>query len=183
MQLEEYLLELSDKCEKAINHFKFEMSKISTGRSNPQIIKGIKINYYDSLISLDEIANISIPEPQQLLIKPYDITSVKDIAKSIEKANIGVLPVDEGNQVRLTFPLLTVERRKEMIKNLSKYTEQAKVGVRNSRQDINKLIKSNEELSEDEQERYLNSVQKTVDSYIEKINELTKSKEEELMNK
>lgn len=117
------------------------------------------------------------------MIKPYDITSVKDIAKSIEKANIGVLPVDEGNQVRLTFPLLTVERRKEMIKNLSKYTEQAKVGVRNSRQDINKLIKSNEELSEDEQERYLNSVQKTVDSYIEKINELTKSKEEELMNK
>ncbi|AMD80977.1 ribosome recycling factor [Mycoplasmopsis canis PG 14] len=183
MEFDIYLLDLEDKSEKSISHFKFKMSKISTGRANPQIIKGVKVNYYDALTPLEELANISVPEPQQLLIKPYDITSVKDITKALEKANLGILPVDEGNQVRLTFPVLTTDRRKEMIKNLGKLSEAAKVGVRNARQDVNKAIKADEELSEDEQKNYLDRIQKNVDALIEKINSLTKEKEEELMNK
>ncbi|MCU4706408.1 ribosome recycling factor [Mycoplasma sp. CSL7503-lung] len=182
MDIELYLLELEEKNEKAIQHFKFEMSKLSTGRANPQIIKGVRINYYDTPTSLEELANISVPEPQQLLIKPYDLTSVKEITKALEKANLGILPVDEGNQVRLTFPALTRERRIEMVKNLKKLTENAKVGVRNSRQDVNKLIKANDELSEDVVKNYLDIVQKHTDQNIEKINELSKEKENELMN-
>ncbi|MCU9932610.1 ribosome recycling factor [Mycoplasmopsis cynos] len=183
MELDYYLLELEEKSEKPINHFKFEMSKISTGRANPQIIKGIKVLYYESMTPLEELSNISVPEPQQLLIKPYDITSIKDICKAMEKANLGIMPVDEGNQIRLTFPTLTIERRREMIKNLGKLSETAKVGIRNVRQDVNKLIKADEELSEDDQKKYLEKVQKNVDILIEKVNSLTKEKENELMNK
>lgn len=183
MELDLYILDFEENAEKPINHFKFEMSKISTGRANPQIIKGIKINYYESLTALEELSHISIPEPQQLLIKPYDQTSTKDIYKALEKANLGVMPVDEGNQVRLTFPTLTTERRKELIKNLGKISEAAKVGVRNARQNVNKNIKADEELSEDEQKLYLDKIQKLVDEYIEKITLLTKEKESELMNK
>ncbi|MGZ9800279.1 ribosome recycling factor [Mycoplasma sp. AC1221] len=183
MDIETYLLELQEKSEKAISHFKFEMSKISTGRANPQLIKGIRINYYDVPTPLDELANISVPEPQQLLVKPYDMTSVKEIAKALDKANLGIPPVDEGNQIRLTFPSLTTQRRKEMIKNLAKLTEATKIGIRNARQEINKMIKANEELSEDEEKKYLDAVQKEVDLLIEKVVQLTKEKENELLNK
>ncbi|WBP84041.1 ribosome recycling factor [Mycoplasmopsis edwardii] len=183
MELDLYLLDLHDKSEKSINHFKFEMSKISTGRANPQLIKGIKVVYYDAPTSLEELANITVPEPQQLLIKPYDVTSVKEIAKALDKADLGIQPVDEGNQIRLTFPALTTDRRKEMIKNLGKLSEAAKVGVRNARQDVNKAIKNDEELSEDEQKVYLDKIQKEVDNLIENISSLTKEKEDELMNK
>ncbi|MHA0272955.1 ribosome recycling factor [Mycoplasma sp. 48589B] len=183
MELEMYLLELEEKCDKAISHYRFELSKISTGRANPQIIKGVRVNYYDTLTPLEELANISVPEPQQLLIKPYDITSVKEIAKALEKANLGILPVDEGSQIRLTFPTLTTERRKEMTKSLAKLTENAKVGVRNARQDINKAIKADEELSEDVQKNYLDRIQKEVDKEIAKIDAITKEKQDELMNK
>ncbi|MEE3928261.1 ribosome recycling factor [Mycoplasmopsis ciconiae] len=182
MELDIYILELQDQSEKAINHFKFELSKISTGRANPQIIKGVRVDYYGISTPLEELANISVPEPQQLLVKPYDISSVKDCVKALTNANLGIMPVDEGHQIRLTFPPLTTDRRREMVKNLSKYTEAAKVGVRNARQDVNKQIKNDDELTEDEQKRYLDIIQKEVDKLVEKINVLTKEKENELMN-
>ncbi|QCZ36870.1 ribosome recycling factor [Mycoplasma nasistruthionis] len=183
MELDIYLLKLHEKAEKSISHYRFELSKISTGRANPQIIKGIKVNYYDVLTPLEELSNISVPEPQQLLIKPYDITTVKEINKALEKANLGIQPVDEGSQIRLTFPPLTTDRRKEMIKSLTKLTEAAKVGVRNARQDVNKEIKADEELSEDLQKNYLDRVQKEVDKLIAVVDETTKQKQDELMNK
>ncbi|MEA4162863.1 ribosome recycling factor [Mycoplasma sp. 4404] len=183
MELDIYLLDFAEKAEKALSHYRFELSKISTGRANPQLIKGIRVNYYDTLTPLEELSNISVPEPQQLLIKPYDITSVKEINKALEKANLGVMPIDEGSQIRLNFPPLTTEKRKEMVKSLSKLTENAKVGVRNARQEVNKAIKANEELSEDEQKRYLDVIQKEVDKEISKIDKITSEKQEELMNK
>ncbi|WP_025755197.1 ribosome recycling factor [Mycoplasmopsis cricetuli] len=181
MEINLYLLDLEEKCEKAINHYRFELSKISTGRANPQIVKGIKIDYYNTPTALEELANISVPEPQQLLIKPYDITSVKEVNKALLNANLGVTPVNEGHQIRLDFPALTTQRKKEIIKNLSKYTEQAKVGVRNARQEINKQIKNDDELSEDLQKNYLEQVQSFVDKQIEKINDLTSEKEKEIL--
>ncbi|MEA4134615.1 ribosome recycling factor [Mycoplasma sp. 2704] len=183
MELDIYLLDFAEKAEKALSHYRFELSKISTGRANPQLIKGIRVNYYDTLTPLEELSNISVPEPQQLLIKPYDITSVKEINKALEKANLGVMPIDEGSQIRLNFPPLTTEKRKEMVKSLSKLTENAKVGVRNARQEVNKAIKADEELSEDEQKRYLDVIQKEVDKEISKIDKITSEKQEELMNK
>lgn len=181
MEIGLYLLELEEKCEKAINHYRFELSKISTGRANPQLVKGIKVEYYGSPTMLEELANISVPEPQQLLIKPYDVTSVKEINKALLNANLGVTPVDEGHQVRLNFPQLTTQRKKELVKNIAKFTEQAKVGVRNARQDINKQIKNDEELSEDVQKNYLEQVQKFIDNQITKIDQMTKDKEADIL--
>ncbi|EGV00509.1 ribosome recycling factor [Mycoplasmopsis columbina] len=181
MELDLYLTQFMEEAEKAVNHYAFELSKISTGRANPQIIKGVKINYYETMTPLDELANISVPEAQQLLIKPFDVSSTKEIAKAILAENLGVSVADEGNQVRLTFPALTTERRKEMVKNLSKYTEQAKVGIRNARQNVNKHIKADEELSEDEQKRYLDEIQKHTDERISHIDQMTKVKEKELL--
>ncbi|APJ38305.1 ribosome recycling factor [Mycoplasmopsis pullorum] len=183
MEIDLYVLELHEKSEKAINHFRFEISKISTGRANPQIIKGIRVDYYGTPTPLDELANISVPEPQQLLIKPYDQSSVRDVVKALTNANLGIMPVDEGNQVRMTFPALTTERRREMVKNLAKFTEIAKVGVRTARQDVNKSIKADEELSEDTQKQYLDIIQKEVDKLINHIINIAKEKEDELMNK
>lgn len=180
MELELYIETFEEISSKSIKHYAFELSKISTGRANPQIIKGIRVDYYGSPTPLEELANISVPEPAQLLVKPFDMSSVKDIAKAILAANIGVNPVDEGNQVRLTFPALTSERRKELVKSLAKYTEQAKVGVRNARHEVLKAIKADEELSEDEQKRYQDVIQKHVDSDIEKINKMTSEKEKEI---
>ncbi|WP_029513291.1 ribosome recycling factor [Mycoplasmopsis primatum] len=181
MDLDLYILQLEEESEKAINHLTFELSKISTGRANPQIIKGVKVNYYDSLTPLEELASISVPEPQQLLIKPFDISSVKDVIKGITNASLGINPVDEGSQIRITFPPLTTERRKELTKNLSKHSENAKVGIRNARQNINKAIKSNEELSEDDQKHFLNEVQKVVDKKIAIVDEIVNKKEKEIM--
>ncbi|AWX70233.1 ribosome recycling factor [Mycoplasmopsis anatis] len=183
MDIELYLLEIKEAAEKSIQHLKFELSKISTGRANPQLVKWVKVDYYGTPTSLDELANISVPEPQQLLIKPYDQSSVKDILKAINNANLGITPVDEGNQVRITFPALTTERRRELTKSLPKHSEQAKVGVRNARQDVNKSIKGDDSISEDEQKRVLEIVQKEVDKYINEISAIVKDKENELMNK
>ncbi|EFF41613.1 ribosome recycling factor [Mycoplasmopsis alligatoris] len=181
MELDLYLLELDEVAHKAINHYKFELSKMSTGRANPQVIKGVRVNYYETLTPLEELSTISVPEPQQLLIKPYDSSSTKEIVKALTAANLGILPVDEGHQVRMTFPTLTTDRRKELVKSLSKLTEGAKIGIRNARQEVNKAIKADEELSEDIEKRYLDAIQKEVDKYMELVNEITKEKESDLM--
>ncbi|MFL1058447.1 ribosome-recycling factor, partial [Mycoplasmopsis synoviae] len=113
----------------------------STGKANPQIVKKIKVMYYDNPTELHKIATIMVPEPQQLLIKPFDATSTKDIVKAILSVNLGNFPMtDEGNQIRITFPPMTSDRRKELVKSISKFIEQAKVGVRNARQEIIKAI-------------------------------------------
>ncbi|AIA29261.1 ribosome-recycling factor [Mycoplasmopsis californica] len=180
MELDLYLLEFEEGATKAINHYGFELSKVSTGRANPQIVKGIKVDYFGTPTKLEELSSISVPEASQLLIKPYDFSIVKEVTKAITDANIGVNPINEGHQVRLKFPALTSERRKELIKGLTKFTEQAKVGIRNARQEVMKSIKNDEELTEDEQKRYQDAVQKEVDAKIEVINKMTAEKEKEL---
>ncbi|WP_369024279.1 ribosome-recycling factor [Mycoplasmopsis synoviae] len=181
MELEKYLDDFNKKTQKSIDHFVFEMSKISTGKANPQIVKKIKVMYYDNPTELDEIATIMVPEPQQLLIKPFDATSTKDIVKAILSANLGNFPMaDEGNQIRITFPPMTSDRRKELVKSLSKFIEQAKVGVRNARQEIIKAIKSDAELSEDMQKNYVEKIELEVKKKIERISTLAKIKENDL---
>ncbi|MGP1451314.1 MAG: ribosome recycling factor [Metamycoplasmataceae bacterium] len=181
MELDFYILNFLEDSEKVINHCKFELSKISTGRANPNLIKGIRVNYYDTPTPLEELTNISVPEAQQLLIKPYDLSVIHEIAKALQAANLGVNAINEGDKIRMTFPTLTTERRKEMVKSLSKITENSKIGIRNIRQEVNKNIKNDEELTEDEEKRYLDSIQKEVEKQIEIINKLIEQKEKEIM--
>ncbi|TPR54747.1 ribosome recycling factor [Metamycoplasma neophronis] len=181
MELNLYLMELNEEMNKTINNFENQMTKVVVGRANPALINKIKINYYDSMISLEEIAAITVASPLQLLVKPYDMGVLKTIEKAIMDNKINVAISNEGHQLRLTYPQMTTEKRVEMTKQLGTITEQARVGIRQARQDINKQIKSDSELSEDLQKHYLDNIQKEVDKAIEKINEMSKVKEKELM--
>ncbi|MDZ7293182.1 ribosome recycling factor [Mycoplasmopsis pulmonis] len=173
---------LEEKSMNVVSNFEFNLSKISTGRANPQLIKNIKVSYYEELIPLEQISNISVPEPQQLLIKPFDHNITKEIHKSLLLANLDVAIVNEGNQIRLNFPALNTQRRKELVKSLNKFTEQARVSIRLLRQESNKKIKSfKNEISEDDIKKYETKIQTINDSYIEQIDEITKRKERELM--
>lgn len=178
MELE--LVQLEEKMQNYVNKYISNISTISTGRANPEILNSIKITYYNSLMLIKEIASISIPEPRQLLIKPYDKNINKEIVGAINNSNISIHAVDEGDKVRMTFPILTEERRKELVKSLSTFTEQAKVGIRLVRQEANKNIK-NSDISEDQEKEELKNIQDITDKYILKIDEITKEKSEDLM--
>lgn len=181
MELELYKMDAEDKMQNSVESYELNISKISTGRANPGILNGVKVIYYDTLTPIGEISNITVPEPRQLLIKPYDMAVNKDIAAAINNAKLGIQAVDEGEKVRISFPELTTERRKELVKSLSNFTEQAKIGIRSGRQDANKHIKSDEELSEDDKRHYLEEIQILTNKYTIKIDELTKIKEKDLM--
>lgn len=176
-----YEMEAVEGFEKAIEGYKHNLNKITTGRANPAILNGVRVMYYDALTPLVEMATVSTPEARQLLIKPFDLGSVKDIVGAINSASLGLNAVNEGSQVRITLPDLTTERRREMVKSLATYTEQARVAVRLVRQDVNKAIKADEELTEDEQKQFPDLIQKQVEKFNALIEQLTKAKEDELM--
>lgn len=181
MELELYKMDAEDKMDHAVSSYQSNISKISTGRANPAILNSVKVMYYETLTPINELASISVPEPRQLLIKPFDMSINKDISSAINNSNLGVQAVDEGEKTRMSFPELTTERRRELVKSLSKYTEQAKISIRAARADANKSIKADDELSEDSEREYLESIQQLTNTYIAKIDELTKEKEKDLM--
>lgn len=181
MELELYKMDAEDKMEHSVSSYQSNISKISTGRANPAILDSVKVVYYETPTPINEIASISVPEPRQLLIKPFDMSINKDIVSAINNSNLGVQAVDEGEKTRISFPELTTERRRELVKSLSKYTEQAKISIRSARADANKGIKADDELSEDVEREYLESIQQLTNTYITKIDELTKAKEKDLM--
>ncbi|QJG66874.1 ribosome recycling factor [Mycoplasma phocoenae] len=181
MELDLYLMDLEEGSEKVIENFKNQMNKIAVGRANPNLINKIKLNYYDQEMTIEEIASIGTASALQLLVKPYDMGSIKEIEKAIKDQNLPISISNEGNQIRLSFPSMTTDKRKEMVKQLNTYTEQARVGIRQIRQDINKNIKNDKELSEDISKQYLDVIQKNIDKSIENINNLSAIKEKDLM--
>lgn len=181
MELILYTSEAKKDMQKAIEGFEHQISRVSTGRANPNLISGVKFIYYEEPMSIEEMAAISVPEAQQILIKPYDVKALKNIIISLNKMNLDVQIVDEGSQIRLKFPSLTTERRRDLVKQIVKFNENAKIAIRQARQDVNKMIKNDEELSEDEEKRYLEEIQKLTDKFSSKIDELNKNKEKELM--
>ncbi|CAM9102969.1 ribosome recycling factor [Mycoplasma marinum] len=181
MELDLYLMEAEEGMQKAIDNYKINMSKISTGRANPMILNSIKIEYYGTLTPINQLSSISVPEPRQLLIKPFEQNINKDIVSVINSSSLGVNAIDEGHQARINFPELTTDRRRQYVKQLSEYTEQSKISVRSARQEANKMIKKDEELSEDDIRHYLEEIQKLTNSYISKVDLATKEKTTELM--
>lgn len=169
------------KTQEVFSHLEKSFSKINIGRANPQILAAIKVDYYGTLTPINEVATITVPSALQLLIRPYETNLVKEIASAIVAHKLEVQVQKEANQVRLIFPELTTDKRKELVKSLKKYEEEAKVKVRLIRQDVNKIIK-NEELSEDEKKDYLDKIQKQVDKIIEKIEKILSEKSASLLN-
>jgi len=179
------LLETEESMEERITGLKRELSKVRTGRANPKMLDDVKVEYYGAMTNLNQIGNISVPEPSQLLVKPYDRSIVKDVTRAINAANLGVNPSNEGDQIRIVLPALTTERRKELTKDVRKLAEEFKVGVRNIRRDGNDSIKKLEkahEISEDDSKGYQEDIQELTNKFSDLIDKLVKEKEEDIMS-
>jgi len=181
--INEIFINLKDKMNKVIEHFTQEISVIRTGRASTNMLDIVKVDYYGTPTPLKNISNITSPDPQSILIQPFDPTSIEAIEKGIIASDLGMAPSNDGNVVRLSVPVLTEERRTELIKVIHKIIEEGKVGIRNLRRDANEQLKKLEkdkELSEDNLKRALDNVQEDTDTYIEKLNTILEIKEKEL---
>lgn len=182
--LPDLLNETKVKMEKTIASLRDEFAHIRTGRASSNLVDRIKISYYDTLTPLKQIANISIPESNLIVIQPWDKNCLSEIEKAIWKSDLGLAPSIDGNIIRLTIPPLNEERRKELAKLVKKDAENGKISIRNIRREVNDLIKKEEKesnISEDECKNYQNKIQILTDEYTENIDKLLKLKEKEIM--
>lgn len=175
---------LEEKMRKSISVLKEELNTVRAGRANPALLDQIRVDYYGSPTPLKNISNISVPDPRSLMISPFDPKSIHDIEKAINVANLGINPSNDGKVIRLVIPAVTEERRKDLIKVVKKYGEDAKVAVRNERRDANDELKKQEkagELTEDDLKKSLDEVQKKTDKTIKDIDQIIADKEKEIM--
>ncbi len=179
--MDAYALEAKEKMKKCIESFRNSLSTLRTGRASPAMLNGIEVDYYGSPTPINQISSISVPEPRQLLIKPYDKNDVKNIVAAIHASDLGLNPINEGLTVRLIIPVLTEERRKEIVKQARKYTEEAKVAVRNVRRDYMDILKIDDSYSEDLLKRAQDDVQKVTDEAVKDIDNILAEKEKEIM--
>lgn len=176
--------ELEDKMQKAIDYLIDELSAIRAGRANPAILNKITVEYYGVQTPLNQVGAISVPEARQILVTPWDRSLLGEITKAIQVADIGVNPINDGNGVRLTFPELNEERRKQIVKEVKALGEDAKVAIRNVRRDgidVAKKLKNDGEMTEDELKGAEDKIQKITDKYTEKVDEAISKKEKEVM--
>ncbi|MCM1290029.1 MAG: ribosome recycling factor [Corallococcus sp.] len=184
-QIEEIFLNMDMECEKAIDYAKSEYNLMRAGRANPKIVEGIKVDYYGTLTPLNQMGNVSVPEPRCLVISMWDKSALKLAEKAILAANIGVTPQNDGNVIRLTFPVLTEERRKELVKQVKKLAEDTKVVLRNARRDALEGLKKEKNaktVSEDLIADYESEVDKRLAKYVETVDKLSKEKEADVMS-
>ena len=174
-----------EKMEKCLDALNRDYKAVRAGRANPAILDRVTVDYYGTPTPINQMAAISVPEPRMLMIQPWDASILKDIEKAINTAEIGINPSNDGKVIRLVFPALTEERRKELVKDISKRGEEAKVAVRNVRRDamddIKKLKKDNE-ITEDDQKNGEKKLQDITDSYIKQVEEMVKKKEDEVLS-
>lgn len=176
--------ELIQKCEASLSHLQTEYAKLQTGRASTSLVENLMVDSYGSKTPLKGVANISIPEPTQIAIQPWDRDSLTSIEKAIVEADLGLNPQNDGATIRLNIPPLTEERRKELVKLVHKYAEDSKISIRNARHDaINNLKKmeKEKEISEDELRAKEKEVQDKVDEFNKKLEEAAKHKEEDVM--
>lgn len=173
-----------EKMEKTIESLKKELQSVKTGRANPGILNKVEVVYYGSPMPLNQIATISVPEAQILMIKPFDKNILRDIEKAIQLADLNLTPQNDGTVIRLVFPPLTEQTRKQLVKDLKVNSENNKVAIRNIRRDIiDQLRKFEKEslITEDELKRYEEQTQKLTDKFIGKVEEVIKEKETQIM--
>ncbi len=173
-----------DKMEKSLKNLENELQGIRAGRANPHVLDKITVDYYGSPTGIQQVANVQVPEARMITISPWEPKMVKPITKAIQMSDIGINPSDDGHVIRLVFPELTEERRKQLVKDVKKKGEAAKVAVRNIRRDGNdqlKKLKKSEEVSEDEIADEEDILQKATDRYVKKIDEMIDVKTKELM--
>ncbi|PWU68842.1 ribosome recycling factor [Gracilibacillus dipsosauri] len=178
------LKETKEKMEQAVKAYSKNLATVRAGRANPALLDSVQVEYYGALTPLNQLSSITVPEARLLLITPFDKSSIGDIEKAIQKADLGLSPSSDGNVIRLSIPPLTEERRKELVKVVGKFAEESKVQIRNIRRDTNDQLKKDEkngEITEDELRGYQDEVQSATDEHISQIDGLTKEKEQEIM--
>lgn len=183
--MNEKLNQYSDKMQKSFQNLLGEFGTVRAGRANPHVLDKIMVDYYGTPTGLQQVANVSVPEPRMILIQPWEASLVREIEKAINTSDLGINPTNDGKVIRLAFPELTEERRKELAKDVKKKGENAKVAIRNIRRDANdaikKLGKSNE-ISEDEIKELEEEVQKLTDKYIVDVDKAVEEKSKEILS-
>lgn len=180
MELNQY----EEKMKKSLANLEEEYGAIRAGRANPRILDRIQVHYYGTPTSLQGVANISVPEARMIQIQPWDAGLIKDIEKAILASDLGLTPANDGKVIRLVFPELTEERRKELVKDVKKKGEETKVAIRNIRRDANDAVKKEakaNEISEDDQKQLEDKIQKLTDGYVKKIDQAIDAKSTEVM--
>ena len=176
--------EFSRKMDKTLVHLAEEFDAVRAGRANPKVLDRITVSYYGQETPLNGVASISSPDARTLLVQPWDTTILTDIQKAIQASDLGINPQNDGKVLRLIFPQLTEERRKDLTKQVKKYAEDAKVAMRNVRRDgmdYVKKLKKNSEITEDDQKKAEKDLQDMLDKFIKKVDEALAAKEKELM--
>ena len=177
--------DIKNRMAKTIDHYNHEVSIIRTGRASVDILDTVKVDYYGSLSPLKNIAHVSVPEAQSILIQPFDPTSLEAIEKAIIASDLGLSPNNDGNLIRLSIPALTEERRKELVKVVHKIIEEGRIAIRNLRREANEQLKALEkthDISEDNLKRALDNIQELTDDYIKKLNDIQGHKEKEILS-
>lgn len=176
--------EIEEKMEKRINGYASELKTIRAGRANASVLDKVAIDYYGTMTPINQVAAISSPDPRQLVVQPWDASVLKSIEKAINASEIGITPQNDGKVIRLSFPPLTEERRKELVKTVKKYTEEAKVQIRNARRDAldsYKKKKKDGDVTEDDLKEIEKDIQKLTDKYIKEIDDICAAKEKEIL--
>lgn len=184
-QIEELFLTFEMECDKAISYMKSEYNLMRAGRANPKLVESIKVDYYGAMTPINQMGNISIPEPRCLVITLWDKSALKLVEKAILAANIGITPQNDGTVIRLTFPVLTEERRKDLVKQVKKLAEDTKVVLRNARRDAMDALKKEKNaktVSEDLISDYEGEIDKSLSKMIETVDKLSKEKESDVMS-
>lgn len=181
--MSQILAKTEEKMKARLERFKQDLAGVRTGRANPQVLDGVRVEYFGQMVPLKQVAAVTVPEARTLEIRPWDPTVLAAIEKGIQKSDLGIPPQNDGTMVRLTMPTMTEERRKDLVKMLGKMAEEARVAMRNDRRESMETLKKSEkakEISEDERKRADEQIQKLTDSYIKKIDESLAQKEKEV---
>lgn len=183
--INEIFVDVKDRMNKAVEHYRHEVATIRTGRASTNILDVVKVDYYGTPTPLNNIAHVTVPEGQLIVIQPFDPSSLEFIEKAIMSSDVGLTPNNDGNVIRLNIPSLTEERRKELVKVVHKIIEEGRVAVRNIRRDANDLLKKSEkehDLSEDNLRRATDNIQEMTDEHIKNLNLIQDAKEKDILD-
>ena len=178
-------VDVKDRMNKAVEHYRHEVSTIRTGRASANILDVVKVDYYGTPTPLNNIAHVTVPEGQLIVIQPFDPSSLEFIEKAIMSSDVGLTPNNDGSVIRLNIPTLTEERRKDLVKVVHKIIEEGRVAVRNIRRDANDLLKKSEkdnDLSEDNLRRATDNIQEMTDEHIKNLNQIQEAKEKDILD-
>ncbi|MBI4051137.1 MAG: ribosome recycling factor [Elusimicrobia bacterium] len=184
INLQQLIVKTEETMKNRIEKLRSDFGTLRTGRANPQLVDGIRVEYYGSLTPLKQVAAISVGDARSIEIRPWDPSSLEAIEKALQKSDLGITPTNDGKMIRLNFPTMTEDRRKDLLKVVRKMAEDFKVTLRNDRREtLEKLkkVEKNKEISEDERIRQENIIQKLTDTYIKKVDEILSAKEKEIL--